>query len=577
MPQGIGGLRLAPLPGAVPAWRASVDSDGLRRVCEAVAGSGGRLGALWASDERDRGAGFALHTVLVAFEGLVCVDIRLEGETYADVSDIFPAAGRMQRAIADLMGLRAGMRDTRGWLRHGAWREDAFPLRRDVALDACLPAGDPRYAFVPVEGEGVHEIPVGPVHAGIIEPGHFRFSVVGERVLRLEERLGYTHKGVEKRFESLSLEEGARLAARVSGDSSVAFSWAYAMALETAAACKVPERALWLRALLLERERVANHLGDLGALGNDGGLAFGLAQFSRMKEHLLRNNAALGAHRRAFRGGVRIAGAATQDPPRPAVDADARPAARNCATRIRHRLDRRLARRGARRRGGRRRRADTPLPSARSFVAELACARARRDRQHRSGLPADQQVVQPVIRRSGPLAMHKILLQIARVGIKTEPAPPPDEALRRAAARMSEEMLQLLGRALAIRHVDAGSCNACELEIHATNNPYYNLEGLGIKFVASPRHADMLLVTGPVSRNMEEALRRTYEATPEPKLVVAIGDCGCGKGIFGENYASCGAVSNVIPVDVAVPGCPPDPAAIMRGILTAVTASAKGR
>src|SRR5881392_2899148 len=115
MPPGIGGLRLAPLPGAIPAWRASVDSDGLRRVCEAVAGSGGRLGALWASDARDRGAGFVLHAVLVAVEGLVCVDVRLDGETYADVSDIFPAAGRMQRAIADLMGLRAGMRDTRGW------------------------------------------------------------------------------------------------------------------------------------------------------------------------------------------------------------------------------------------------------------------------------------------------------------------------------------------------------------------------------------------------------------------------------------------------------------------------------
>ncbi len=284
VPPNIGSLRLAPLPGAVPAWRATVDSDGLRRACEAVARGGGRLGALWASDERDRGAGFALHAVLVAFEGLVCVDVRLEGETYADVSDIFPAAGRMQRAIADLMGLRTAVRDTRGWLRHGAWRENAFPLRRDVALDARLAAGDPRYAFVPVEGEGVHEIPVGPVHAGIIEPGHFRFSVVGERVLRLEERLGYAHKGVEKRFESLSLEEAARLAARVSGDSSVAFSWAYAMALETAAACKVPERALWLRALLLERERIANHLGDLGSLGNDGGLAFGLAQFSRMKE-----------------------------------------------------------------------------------------------------------------------------------------------------------------------------------------------------------------------------------------------------------------------------------------------------
>src|SRR3979490_350779 len=171
--------------------------------------------------------------------------------------------------------------------------------------------------------------------------------------------------------------------------------------------------------------------------------------------------------------------------------------------------------------------------------------------------------------------MHKILLQIAKVGIKTQPTPQPDEALRQAAARMSEEMLHLLGRALTIRHVDAGSCNACELEIHATNNPYYNLGGLGMKFVASPRHADMLLVTGPVSRNMEEALRRTYEATPEPKLVVAIGDRGGGGGFLENSRGSRGAVSNVIPVDVAVPGCPPDPVAIMRGILTAVTASAK--
>jgi Ni,Fe-hydrogenase III small subunit len=167
--------------------------------------------------------------------------------------------------------------------------------------------------------------------------------------------------------------------------------------------------------------------------------------------------------------------------------------------------------------------------------------------------------------------MHKILRRIAKVGIVTEPAPAPDPALRLQAERFSREILEHLGRALAIRHVDAGSCNGCELEIHALNNPYYNLEGLGIRFVASPRHADLLLVTGPVSRNMEEALRRTYEATPEPKLVVAIGDCGCSGGIFGENYASRGRVSNVLPVDVAVPGCPPQPAAIMQGILTAVT------
>ena len=171
--------------------------------------------------------------------------------------------------------------------------------------------------------------------------------------------------------------------------------------------------------------------------------------------------------------------------------------------------------------------------------------------------------------------MHKILLQIARTGIRTEAAPRPDAALRSMAPTLSAEVLKLLGRALAIRHVDAGSCNGCELEIHATNNPYYNLEGLGIKFVASPRHADLLLVTGPVSRNMEQALRRTYEAMPEPKLVVAVGDCGCDGGVFGENYASRGRVANLIPVDVAVPGCPPPPAAIIQAILTAVSAAAK--
>jgi Ni,Fe-hydrogenase III small subunit len=171
--------------------------------------------------------------------------------------------------------------------------------------------------------------------------------------------------------------------------------------------------------------------------------------------------------------------------------------------------------------------------------------------------------------------MYKILFQIARTGICTERPRTADGALRTLAPRLSDEVLRLLGRALAIRHVDAGSCNGCELEIHAANNPYYNLEGLGFKFVASPRHADMLLVTGPVSRNMEEPLRRTYEAMPGPKLVVAIGDCGCDGGVFGENYASRGRVANVIPVDVAVPGCPPEPGAIIQGILTAVAAAAK--
>ena len=172
--------------------------------------------------------------------------------------------------------------------------------------------------------------------------------------------------------------------------------------------------------------------------------------------------------------------------------------------------------------------------------------------------------------------MYQLLKQIVTVGIKTERPPQPDESLRVAGQRLAEEVLRLFNGALTIRHVDAGSCNGCELEIHAANNVFHNLEGLSIKFVASPRHADMLLVTGPVSRHMETALRRTYDATPDPKLVVAVGDCGCDGGVFGESYASCGRVSNVIPVDIAVPGCPPTPVAIIQGILTAIRARRRG-
>ena len=163
--------------------------------------------------------------------------------------------------------------------------------------------------------------------------------------------------------------------------------------------------------------------------------------------------------------------------------------------------------------------------------------------------------------------MLKTLRQIASIGIVTESPPAADEALR-VRDVLQDRLRTVLGRALCIRHVDAGSCNGCELEIHALHNPLYNIEGLGIRFVASPRHADMLLVTGPVSKHMEAALRSTYEATPDPKLVVALGDCGCTGGIFGESDASRGRVSNVIPVDIAIPGCPPNPTQILEGILT---------
>ncbi|MFI4938893.1 MAG: NADH-quinone oxidoreductase subunit B family protein [Burkholderiales bacterium] len=183
--------------------------------------------------------------------------------------------------------------------------------------------------------------------------------------------------------------------------------------------------------------------------------------------------------------------------------------------------------------------------------------------------------------------MWQLFRQIVHAGIPTEAAPQPNDAgltgheheheneHKHEHEKIQADILAVLGRALCIREVDAGSCNACELEIQALSNPYYNIEGLGIKFVASPRHADMLMVTGPVSKNMEAALKLAYDAMPHPKLVVAIGECACTGGVFGESYASCGRVSNVIPVDVTVPGCPPPPIEILRGILTAISAKSQ--
>ncbi len=167
--------------------------------------------------------------------------------------------------------------------------------------------------------------------------------------------------------------------------------------------------------------------------------------------------------------------------------------------------------------------------------------------------------------------MIRILHQIFRTGIVTEPLPPETESgVQEVGSRLEEIIRKRFQRSLTIREVDAGSCNGCELEIHAMGNPVYNCERFGIHFAASPRFADMLLVTGPVTRNMETALRRTYNATPPPKLVVAVGDCGCNGGIFGESYASLGGIDRGIPVDAYIPGCPPSPSALLHGILKAI-------
>jgi Ni,Fe-hydrogenase III large subunit/Ni,Fe-hydrogenase III component G len=291
-------LQAQRLPGVLPAWHASTQD--LRSVAEKARGQKARLVALWASDERARAGGFALHVAFGLRAGLLWLTVPLEAEhpRYPGIDDLFPAANRMQRAAYDLVGVHAqGGADHRKWLRHGAWPGGVFPLRKDFDAGAGFEPVPDHYPFIRVEGEGVHEIPVGPVHAGTIEPGHFRFSIVGETILKLEERLGYKHKGIEKRFEALGAEEGARLAGRVSGDSTVAYAWAYAMALEAACGVEPPARALALRAVALELERVANHLGDLGYLGNDVALSFGFFQFWRLKETLLRVNRELFGHR----------------------------------------------------------------------------------------------------------------------------------------------------------------------------------------------------------------------------------------------------------------------------------------
>ena len=299
------------LPGAMPVWIAEATREQWTAVAQSARADEARLVAIWAAD---RGVeGFVVSAAYAFADGLLWLRLPVAPGvgTYPDLAPLFPGAARMQRAVYDLLGLAAeNARDQRPWLAHGAWPPDYHPLRHDWSGQEAFDRPLQPYPYVRVAGEGVHEIAVGPIHAGIIEPGHFRFSVVGEKVLRLEERLGYTHKGIEKRFERMPATDGYRLAGRVSGDSTVAYAWAYGMAVESALDCEIPARAAWLRALLLERERVANHLGDLGALGNDAGLAFGLAQFSRLREDWLRLNAELFGHRllmdRIVPGGVAV-------------------------------------------------------------------------------------------------------------------------------------------------------------------------------------------------------------------------------------------------------------------------------
>lgn len=272
------------------------------------------LAAEWATDETAFGKGFCVFACYRWGREYVLVRAELPADDprFPSLTKKYLPAYRFERQMQSLMGvIPSGHPDMRPWIKFEDWPQDLFPLMKTFDASKPMPRVAGEYQWVRADGEGVYEIPVGPVHAGIIEPGHFRFQAVGEMIVNLEERLGYVHKGIEKRFESLSWKDGVKLAGRVSGDTTVAHSIAYSIAVESMSGltgCSIPERAHWIRALFLERERIANHLGDIGAICNDAAFAFMLYQFSRLRELVLRTNHRLFGHRfimdRVLPGGV---------------------------------------------------------------------------------------------------------------------------------------------------------------------------------------------------------------------------------------------------------------------------------
>ncbi len=258
-----------------------------------------RLVATWAAQEV--GEGFTVHAAYAKTGqgyALLQTIIGEDASAFPSITPHYIAAARMERLIHDMFGLiPMDHPDLRPWTKHEHWPSDAYPLRKEFATDTDMPRSEGEYPYIEAEGEGVYEIPVGPVHAGIIEPGHFRFLAVGEQILNLEQRLGYVHKGIEKGMEGRDAFSATRLAARVSGDATVAHSWALCSALEQAAGIDVPPRASSLRAVLCERERIANHIGDIGATCNDAAWSFMHMQCQRLREDMARLHKDLFGHR----------------------------------------------------------------------------------------------------------------------------------------------------------------------------------------------------------------------------------------------------------------------------------------
>jgi Ni,Fe-hydrogenase III large subunit/Ni,Fe-hydrogenase III component G len=273
--------------------------------------AGFRLMAEWASDETLFHRGYAVYAAYNDGTDYLVIKSALDPEepSFPTLTRHFQGAYRLERQIESLFGLTpAGHPDLRPWIKHEDWPEEAYPLRKSFAASTTMPRVEREYKWTKARGEGVIEIPVGPVHAGIIEPGHFRFQAVGEDIINLETRFGYVHKGIEKRFESLSWDGAVRLSGRVSGDSTVAHAVAFCMAAEEASGCVPTDRARYLRAVMIERERIANHLGDIGAICNDTAFVFLHYQFSILREKILRTNLRIFGHRlmmdRVVLGGV---------------------------------------------------------------------------------------------------------------------------------------------------------------------------------------------------------------------------------------------------------------------------------
>ena len=603
-------------------------------IAEGVA-RGARFASLYASNDP---AGAVVRTVLrEAMGGLRIETVPVRDGRVPSIVDLMGAAEWSEREARDL---------------HGIAFDGHEPLRPLVDHAATLAEWT-----VPVRGADVYQVAVGPIHAGIIESGHFRFHVVGDRILHLDARLFYKHRGLERAAIGSSLDEGIAYAARACAACAVTNRVAYAHAAEQLLGLRADAGVARARTILLELERLWSHLNDIAAICSGAGMAAGSERYSALSEDARRLNAVLSGHRllfdsvhvgesrlsldaarcadaretleriradaaRAWRSLLfngsfqdRLAGVGVLDATAALTLGAVGPAARasgladdaravpdgrlsydGLRTRARFPRDGRrpralrtararaasdplVARRSARTparsvllhgdragcgdrgepcrepawrdrlRARTRRRARGTTAAAHGLLRQLARPHERRTGRAAAGLPAHQQELRALLRLRRPL-MFTLLRDLRELRRRIHLGPPAS------------------GGSLALRHVDAGSCNGCEHELTVVANPHYDLQRFGLSVVASPRHADVLLVTGPVTIRMHHALVTAYKAMPEPRRVAALGNCALGCGVLGDPRELVGSVEQVLPVHLRIPGCPPTPTQIAEGLIS---------